>query len=202
MSFLVYPTIKESPILSMLGMGGGGTGTALGGGALFPEGSVQVTIRTSANSAWDGNYGIRLNDGTTETQITNDGSIAPTDNSLITPKSADLFNTCLQTSTGGIGVGRGSTWGRVDIYFASAINLKVYGSGSGNGGTGCFVEYSGGSTALVNSATNANNVVRVYAYHESGKGGGSVIQMARQDGTALFYESGTIDTNRLMAYGS
>ena len=34
MSFLIYPTIKESPYLSMLGMGGGGTGTALGGGAL------------------------------------------------------------------------------------------------------------------------------------------------------------------------
>lgn len=34
MSFLIYPTIKESPFLSMLGMGGGGTGTALGGGAL------------------------------------------------------------------------------------------------------------------------------------------------------------------------
>tara|TARA_B000000557_G_scaffold182231_1_gene148885 strand:- start:1955 stop:3133 length:1179 start_codon:yes stop_codon:yes gene_type:complete len=32
MSFLIYPTIKESPYLSMLGMGGGGTGTALGGG--------------------------------------------------------------------------------------------------------------------------------------------------------------------------
>ena len=32
MSFLIYPTIKESPFLSMLGMGGGGTGTALGGG--------------------------------------------------------------------------------------------------------------------------------------------------------------------------
>ncbi len=159
MSFLVYPTIKESPILSMLGMGGGGTGTALaGGGALFPPGSVQVTIRSSANSSWDGNYGITLNDGSTEVQITNDGSIAPTDNSLITPNSAALFNTCLQTSTGGIGVGRGSSWGRVDIYFASPINLKVYGSGSGNGGTGCFVEYSGGSTALVNSATNANSV--------------------------------------------
>ena len=203
MSFLVYPTIKESPILSMLGMGGGGTGTALaGGGGLYPPGSVQVTIRSSANSSWDGNYGITLNDGSTEVQITNDGSIAPTDNSLITPKSAALFNTCLQTSTGGIGVGRVSSWGRVDIYFASPINLKVYGSGSGSGGTGCFVEYSGGSTALVNSATNANNVVRVYAYHQSGLGGASITQMARQDGTALFYESGTIDTNRLMAYGS
>ena len=32
MSFLIYPTVKESPYLSMLGMGGGGTGTALGGG--------------------------------------------------------------------------------------------------------------------------------------------------------------------------
>jgi len=31
MSFLIYPTIKESPYLSMLGMGGGGTGTALSG---------------------------------------------------------------------------------------------------------------------------------------------------------------------------
>ena len=33
MSFLIYPTIKESPYLSMLGMGGGGTGTTIGGGA-------------------------------------------------------------------------------------------------------------------------------------------------------------------------
>ena len=50
MSFLVYPTIKESPILSMLGMGGGGTGTALAAAAAgAPPGSVQVTIRTSAN---------------------------------------------------------------------------------------------------------------------------------------------------------
>ncbi len=32
MSFLIYPTIKESPYLSMLGMGGGGTGTTIGGG--------------------------------------------------------------------------------------------------------------------------------------------------------------------------
>ena len=31
MSFLIYPTIKESPFLSVLGMGGGGTGTAIGG---------------------------------------------------------------------------------------------------------------------------------------------------------------------------
>ena len=31
MSFLIYPTIKESPFLSMLGMGGGGTGTTIGG---------------------------------------------------------------------------------------------------------------------------------------------------------------------------
>ena len=31
MSFLIYPTIKESPYLSMLGMGGGGTGTTIGG---------------------------------------------------------------------------------------------------------------------------------------------------------------------------
>lgn len=31
MSFLIYPTIKESPFLSVLGMGGGGTGTVIGG---------------------------------------------------------------------------------------------------------------------------------------------------------------------------
>ena len=31
MSFLIYPTIKESPLISMLGMGGGGTGNAFGG---------------------------------------------------------------------------------------------------------------------------------------------------------------------------
>ena len=200
MSFLVYPTIKESPILSMLGMGGGGTGTALaGGGGLYPPGSVQVTIRSSANSSWDGNYGITLNDGSTEVQITNDGSIAPTDNSLITPKSAALFNTCLQTSTGGIGVGRGSSWGRVDIYFASPISLKVYGSGSGTGGTGCFVEYSNNTTSLVNSASDEDDVIRVYAYHQSGQGGASITQMSKQDGSALFTESGTIDTNRLLA---
>ena len=199
MSFLVYPTIKESPILSMLGMGGGGTGTALGGAAAVT--SVQVTISSQANSTWDGagSTGINLNDGTTTTAATNDGSVAPTNGSLFIPNSAARFNTCLQTSTGSMGVGRGSSWGRVDIYFASPINIKVYGSGSGNGGTGCFVEYSGGSTALVNSATNANNVVRVYAYHQSGVGGAGITQIARQDGGALFVESGTVDTNRLLA---
>ena len=34
MSFLVYPTLwypKQSPMISMIGMGGGGTGTTLGG---------------------------------------------------------------------------------------------------------------------------------------------------------------------------
>jgi hypothetical protein len=198
MSFLVYPTIKESPILSMLGMGGGGTGTALGGAAAVT--GVQVTISSQANSAWDGGgYGINLGDGTTTTAATYNDTQAPTNGSLFIPNSAARFNTCLQTSTGGMGVGRGNSWGRVDIYFASPINIKVYGSGSGNGGTGCFVEYSGGSTALVNSATNANNVVRVYAYHQSGVGGASIVQIARQDGGALFVESGTIDTNRLLA---
>jgi hypothetical protein len=199
---IIFSVPKQSPILGSLGIGGG-IGSNLISGSLFPAGSVQVTIRSSANSSsWDGNYGIRLNDGTTEVQITNDGSVAPTDNSLITPQSAALFNTCLQTSTGGIGVGRGSSWGRVDIYFASPINIKFYGSGNGNGGTGSFVEYSGGSTQLITTSTNVNNVVRVYAYHQSGVGGAGITQIARQDGTALFYESGTIDTNRLMAYGS
>lgn len=194
---------KESPILSLLGMGGGGTGTALGGGPLFPEGSVQVTISSQANSAWDGGgYGISLSDGSTTTAVTYDDSTAPINGSLIIPNSADRFNLCLRTSTGNMGVGRGNSWGRVDIYFASPINIRVYGSGNGNGGTGCFVEYSGGSTALVNTVTNANNVVRVYAYHQSGQGGASVTQISRQDGSKLFYESGTIDTNRLMAYGS
>tara|TARA_B100000073_G_C23663065_1_gene545420 strand:+ start:607 stop:1218 length:612 start_codon:yes stop_codon:yes gene_type:complete len=203
MSLLVYPTIKESPILSMLGMGGGGTGTALASsGPSFPAGSVQVTIRTSANSSWDGNYGVRLNDGSTETQITNSGSVAPTDNSLITPQSAALFNTCLQTSTGGIGVGRGSSWGRVDIYFASAINIKYYGSGNGNSGTGSWAEYADGQSFLYTSSSNLNGVVHVWAYHQSGAGGGGITQLCRQDGSALFYESGSIDTNRLMAYGS
>lgn len=198
MSFLVYPTIKESPILSMLGMGGGGTGTALGGAAAVT--GVQVTISSQANSAWDGGgYGINLQDGTTTTAATYNDTQAPTNGSLFIPNSANRFNTCLQTSTGSMGVGRGSSWGRVDIYFASPINIKVYGGGSGNGGTGCFVEYSGGSTALVNSATNANNVVRVFAYHQSGVGGASITQIARQDGGALFVESGTIDTNRLLA---
>jgi hypothetical protein len=205
MSFLVYPTIKESPILSMLGMGGGGTGTALGGGGggLFPEGSVQVTISSQSNSAWDGGgYGISLNDGSTTTAVTYNDSQAPTDGSLLIPNSADRFNLCLQTSTGNMGIGRGSSWGRADIYFASPINIKVYGSAGNGGGTGCWVEYSGGSTALVSSATNANNVVRVWAYHQSGIAGASITQIARQDGSKLFYESGTIDTNRLMAYGS
>ena len=42
-------------------------------------------------------------------------------------------------------------------------------------------------------------VIRVYAYHQSGQGGASITQMAKQDGGALFAESGTIDTNRLLA---
>ena len=41
MSFLVYPTIKQSPMLSMLGMGGGGTGTAFGGGAAYEDGEYR-----------------------------------------------------------------------------------------------------------------------------------------------------------------
>lgn len=49
MSFLVYPTLKEAPILSMLGLGGGGTGTALGGVA----GPVTYTItKSSSHDNW------------------------------------------------------------------------------------------------------------------------------------------------------
>ena len=201
---LIYPTIKMSPLLGLQGSGGGLGYLAGGGGSLFPAGSVQVTISSQANSTWDGagSTGISLGDGTTTTAATNDGSVAPTNGSLFIPNSANRFNLCLQTSTGGMGVGRGSSWGRVDINFASAINIKFYGSGSGSGGTGSFVEYSGGSTQLINTSTNVNNVIRVYAYHQSGVGGAGIVQIARQDGTALFYESGTIDTNRLMAYGS
>ena len=160
--------------------------------------TVQVTITTQANSSWDSS-GITLYDGTNSVSIVNGGSTAPTDGSYIIPQSASLFNTCLQTSTGNIGVGRGSSWGRVDIYFASPISLKVYGSGSGNGGTGCFVEYSNNTTQLVSSASDEDDVIRVYAYHQSGVGGASITQMCKQDGTALFTESGTIDTNRLLA---
>jgi hypothetical protein len=201
---IVFSVPKQSPILGSLGMGGGiGSNLISGGSSPFPEGSVQVTISSQANSGWDGGgYGINLQDGTTTTAATYNDSQAPTNGSLFIPNSADRFNTCLQTSTGGMGVGRGSSWGRVDIYFASPINIKFYGSGSGNGGTGSFVEYSGGSTQLITTSTNVNNVVRVYAYHQSGVGGAGITQIARQDGTALFYESGTIDTNRLMAYGS
>lgn len=195
---------KETPIRGITGLGGGGLGLGLGDFSPFPAGSVQVTIRSQANSTWDGagSTGINLQDGTTTTAATYDGSVAPIDNSFFIPNSAARFNLCLQTSTGGMGVGRGSSFGRVEIFFASPINIRVYGSGSGSGGTGCFVEFDGGSTSLVNTVTNANNVVRVFAYHQSGVGGASITQISRQDGTALFYESGTIDTNRLMAYGS
>ena len=187
---------KEKPLFGLFGLGGG-VGSNLVAG-IDPTGE-QVTIRTSANDAWHADYGIRLNDGSTEVQITNDGSVAPIDNSLIIPQSAALFNTCLQTSTGQIGVGRGSSWGRVDIYFANPINIKVYGSGNGNGGTGCFVEYSNNTTQLVNSVSNENDVIRVYAYHQGGVGGAGITQIARQDGGALFVNSGTVDTNRLLA---
>ena len=58
MSFLVYPTIKESPILSMLGLGGGGTGTALGGGAPL------VTYSMTKTSSHDNyNEGTGLTSG-------------------------------------------------------------------------------------------------------------------------------------------
>ena len=45
MSFLVYPTIKQAPILSMLGFGGGGTALALGGATPL----VTYTMTKSSN---------------------------------------------------------------------------------------------------------------------------------------------------------
>ena len=190
---------KEKPLLGLTGMGGGAGGYLVGGAAVVT--GVQVTISSESNSgSWDGGgYGIDLYDGTTSSAVTYNDSDAPTNGSLFIPNSAARFNTCLQTSTGTMGVGRGSSWGRVDIYFASPINIKVYGSGSGNGGTGCFVEYSNNTTQLVNSVSNEDDVIRVYAYHKSGAGGASITQIARQDGDALFVNSGTVDTNRLLA---
>ena len=57
MSFLVYPTLKEAPILSMLGLGGGGTGTALGGGGspLF----TYTMTKTSTHDNWKENSGLQ-----------------------------------------------------------------------------------------------------------------------------------------------
>lgn len=69
MSFLVYPTIKESPFLSMLGMGGGGTGTVLGGsGGGLPKISTYDELFSSKASQIDGElthngYGFMLYTG-------------------------------------------------------------------------------------------------------------------------------------------
>jgi len=46
---------KESPILSMLGFGGGGTGTALGGGAPLTPGVISATY-DSNNDGYSGAY--------------------------------------------------------------------------------------------------------------------------------------------------
>ena len=70
MSFLIYPTIKESPYLSMLGMGGGGTGTALGGGAPnlkedFNQNTYYVIIPYYSSSAGGSGNRIALFNPTT-----------------------------------------------------------------------------------------------------------------------------------------
>ena len=55
MSFLVYPTIKQSPILSMAGFGGGGTALALGGAA--PLVTYTMT-KSSSHDNWKEGTGL------------------------------------------------------------------------------------------------------------------------------------------------
>tara|TARA_R100000005_G_C4891547_1_gene138135 strand:- start:130 stop:666 length:537 start_codon:yes stop_codon:yes gene_type:complete len=62
MSFLIYPTIREAPFLSLVGMGGGGTGlTQAGVSGVAQDYESMTTTSTSFSSSyplanlWDGN---------------------------------------------------------------------------------------------------------------------------------------------------
>ena len=55
MSFLVYPTIKQAPILSMLGFGGGGTALSLGGAS--PLVTYTMT-KSSSHDNWKEGTGL------------------------------------------------------------------------------------------------------------------------------------------------
>ena len=60
MSFLVYPTLwypKQSPMISMIGMGGGGTGTTLGGESR----TLTQTVRTFTYTGAEQDYTVPAN---------------------------------------------------------------------------------------------------------------------------------------------
>ena len=60
MSFLVYPTLwypKQSPMISMIGMGGGGTGTTLGGQSR----TLTQTVRTFTYTGAEQDYTVPAN---------------------------------------------------------------------------------------------------------------------------------------------
>ena len=102
MSFLVYPTLKEAPILSMLGLGGGGTGTALGGSAAAP---VLYTItKSSSHDNWKEGAGLGHQNcsGGDRTGVSNASNTHVTMTLAVSPTIPTIteFKLCLRTPNG------------------------------------------------------------------------------------------------------
>ena len=71
MSFLIYPTIKEAPILSLTGMGGGGTGLTQAGVSGVAQ---DYESMTTTSTSFDSSYPLaNLWDGSTSTTMENTG---------------------------------------------------------------------------------------------------------------------------------
>ena len=159
MSFLVYPTLKEAPILSMLGLGGGGTGTALGGGAA----AVLYTITTSSShDNWKEGNGLghqncggddRVGNSTASSAlVTMTLAVSPTIPTITefklclrTPNGTNIdyrFNNTGSFASTGIG-GGGNTetvWDATSLTPSTVSQLELRGGG-GSGNTHVYVYY-------------------------------------------------------------
>ena len=159
MSFLVYPTIKEAPILSMLGLGGGGTGTALGGGV--PLVTYTITKSSSHDNWKEGNgLGHQNCSGSDRVGVSNASSTLVTMTLAVSPTIPTIteFKLCLRTPNGtnidyrfngtgsfastGIG-GGGNTetvWDATSLTPSTVSQLELKGGG-GSGNTHIYLYY-------------------------------------------------------------
>jgi len=152
--------VKQSPILSMLGFGGGGTGTALGGAVAAP---VLYTItKSSSHDNWkEGNgLGHQNCSGDDRTGVSTASSTLVTMTLAVSPTIPTIteFKLCLRTPNGtnidyrfngtgsfaSTGVGGGgnteTVWDATSIAPSTVSQLELRGGG-GSGNTHVYVYY-------------------------------------------------------------
>jgi len=178
MSFLVYPTLKEAPILSMLGLGGGGTGTALGGGAA----AVLYTLtKSSSHDNWKEGDGLghQTCGGDDRTGVSHGSNTIVTMTLAFSPALPTIteFKLCLSTPNGqnidyrfngsgdysstGVYQNSGTLWNATSVaQSAGTISSLQIKTGGGSGNTHIYLyyikvngEYFSGNSATTYTAT-------------------------------------------------